>query len=280
MLLYLTSLRTRPSLPTPTVNCTLVVSVGTRQRCMAIVRSRHCGFIFISNCSSFPNHTYLHSQSEVGHSSFNHNKSIWCATYYSTLIGSTGVPLYYHSSTARTSKFHIFLALLCTSLTGLYCFTNRLFRSHRFYLSPKLWKVNHHSASSRLGVSKRFYNNTIQSVYRRWILYSEIINPNQLLPIHLRTEPLRLLPPATEEFAEQLGSRNIIKRRRTPTRIPCWSTCVYAECMIGPVLSIQLITRIAYLFWQIVSILGLMIVSCTMEFAVHSLLNSVINVRS
>ncbi len=40
-----------------------------------------------------------------------------------------------------------------------------------------------------------------------------IINPKHLLPIHLRTEPLRPLSPTIAECAKQLGARHIAKRR-------------------------------------------------------------------
>ncbi len=44
---------------------------------------------------------------------------------------------------------------------------------------------------------------------------SKMINPKHLLPIHLRTGPLRPLSPTTEEFAKQFGARDILKRRRS-----------------------------------------------------------------
>ncbi len=40
-----------------------------------------------------------------------------------------------------------------------------------------------------------------------------IVNPKHLLPIHLRSTPLRPLSPTTEQFAVYFGTRNIAKRR-------------------------------------------------------------------
>ena len=41
-----------------------------------------------------------------------------------------------------------------------------------------------------------------------------IINPSDLDPIHLRTDPLPPLSPTTELFCREYGARNIVKQRR------------------------------------------------------------------